>query len=371
MARKITAIAIIIVIFTSVLFVFGQNNAVALTASPAALKIYVGPTSVLADNNEYNCIFVQLQDGAGKPARAIEDTTITLTSQTTSVGIVSPSVTIRKNETYATATFTSTLLPGTTTITASAEGYLPVQAPITTVTPIPSSVAIFGFPSTLPADNGIYPAIMVQLQDASGRPKMASEGGVKVRLSCSQLSVGSVNPEILTIRQGETYAIADFTTTSTAGKADITTQAPGYDSRTVTITTKPVTTSPKNLVIFVGPPQILADSRSYPQIAVELQDTSGNVASAVSDITVYLTSTEFGIGEINSSITIGPHSKFSTYSVATFNTTFKAGTTNLVATATDMNHDEHSITTVEYIPPKLAVFIVPPIEPSDALRIRG
>jgi hypothetical protein len=367
MNKKVLTLTLILVILTSAILLSEFNMSSATTATPTSLKIYAGPTSVLADNGVYNCIFVQLQDSTGKPARATEDTTISLASSQLNVGTIDSTIIIPENETYASSNFNSTLTAGSTTITASASGYSTVQATITTVTPIPSAIAVFGFPSKLPADGGTYPAIMVQLQDSSGQPQKAPPGGVDVRLSCSQLSVGTVSPEIVTIPYGSSYAIANFTTTTTPSvtPATITTQANGYTSKTVQITTKNVTTSPKNLVIYVGPPQILADNSSYPQVAVELQDLAGNIAAATSNLTITLSSSELSIGMIDESLVIGPQSHFQTYSIATFNTTFKAGTTTIYALASDLNGAQQQITTIEYIPPKLAVFAVPPVLPAD------
>ena len=44
----------------------------------------------------YNCIFVQLQDSSGQPARALQDTTISLSSSLTNIGTVDPSIIISK-----------------------------------------------------------------------------------------------------------------------------------------------------------------------------------------------------------------------------------------------------------------------------------
>ncbi len=99
-----------------------------------------------------------------------------------------------RGDTSASANFKTTFSPGTTTISASATGYSTVQASITTIGPIPSEIAVYGFPSTLPADGNKYNAIMVQLQDSSGSPARAPQGGVQVALSCSDTSVGTVDP---------------------------------------------------------------------------------------------------------------------------------------------------------------------------------
>jgi hypothetical protein len=53
---------------------------------------------------------------------------------------------------------------------------------------------------------------MVQLQDSSQSPARAPQGGVQVTLSCSDSTVGTVTP-VVTILEGQTYAVANFTTT--------------------------------------------------------------------------------------------------------------------------------------------------------------
>ena len=189
MTKKIITITIILIILTTAFLTFNQNSSFASTNNPASLKIYVGPTSIPADNNTYNCIFVQLQDSTGLPARALQDTPISLSSSSTTIGTVDPSITIPKGTTYASANFYTTFSPGTTTISASATGYANVQATLTTIGPIPYSIAVYGFPSTLPADGNTYDAIMVQLQDSSGSPARAPQGGVQVTLSCSDTTV--------------------------------------------------------------------------------------------------------------------------------------------------------------------------------------
>jgi len=370
MSRKFIAIVIVLILVVSAFAVLNQKSTIsAATNSPVSLKIYVGPTSVLADNSVYNCIFIQLLDIDGHPSRALQDTTITLSSALTTVGTVDSTVTIPKGATYSSANFYSTVTPGTTTISASATGYATVQAVLTTITPIPSAIAIYGFPSILPADGGTYSAIMVQLQDSSGLPQTAPPSGVNVTLSCSNSLVGSVT-SIVTIPYGQTYAIANFTTTiiPSATPAIITTLANGYASQQLSITTRTVTSNPadpKYLKIFVGPTRILADGNAYPQIAVELQDSQGNIAETSSNVLINLISTDTTIGQINPTITIGPSSQFQTYAVASFQTTYKAGLTNVVAAATDWNPDSESISTVQSIPPMLAVYAVPSLLPSD------
>src|SRR5664280_1872596 len=89
MSKTAITFVISVLILMSAFLVINQNNAsFASTSDPARLYIYTGPTSVLADNNTYNCIFVQLQDTSGKPSRALQDTTISLASSLTNIGTV-------------------------------------------------------------------------------------------------------------------------------------------------------------------------------------------------------------------------------------------------------------------------------------------
>ncbi|MGA2683341.1 MAG: hypothetical protein ABSF44_16270 [Candidatus Bathyarchaeia archaeon] len=365
MFKKIKSATLALIITFSLLMIMSQNGGYASTNNPSSLKIYIGPTSVLADNNSYTCIFVQLLDSSGKPARAIQDTTIGLSSSLISIGTVQSSITIPQGATYVSAEFHSTFSPGTTTIAATASGFSTVQTSITTVGYIPSVVAVYGFPSTLPADGNTYNAIMVQLQDSSGAPAKAPKGGVQVTLSCSDaIHVGNVTSSVV-ILEGGTYATASFTTVVNYTKvqtAIVTSLAQGYSSQQLTITTTPVATNPTQLKIYAGPPQVPADENSYPQVAVELQNATGCASILSTDTSVSIASTDPTVGQIDSQMTI-PAGQ--TYSVATLNTTYKAGTTTITAVATSMLRSQQAITTTGFTPSKLAIFCVPSMLPSD------
>ena len=372
MSKKLLVTILVTLILAGAFSALNQNTTSATTGTASKLSISTGPLSVLADNNTYNCIFVQLQDSNGNPARANQETTISLSSSLTNIGTVDSSVVIPKEETFASANFNSTFSPGTTTISASATGYSTVQTSITTIGPIPASIAVYGFPSTLPADGNLHEAILVQLQDSSGSPARAPQDGVEVSLSCSDTSVGTVSQTVL-ILEGETFALANFTTTTfaeTAGttkSAVITAVSQGYSSKQVTITTTPVATNPNHLKIFVGSPQVLADQKSYRQIAVELQNASGYCALAQVPTSITVATNDQSIGKI-ASITIPQAQSFG---IATFNTTFKAGSTTITAVGTDLIADQQTITTTGFVPSKLAVYCVPAKLPADNVEYQA
>ena len=212
---------------------------------------------------------------------------------------------------------------------------------------------------------------MVQLQDSSGSPARAPQGGVQVTLSCSDTNrVGTVDP-VVTILEGQTSATANFNTTLYAEteanpkpeSAIITAVAQGYTSKQVTITTTPIATDANQLKIFRGPPQVLADQSSYKQIAIELQNASAYVALAQSDVVVTVASNDQTVGKIDSQITIA---QSQSYAIATFNSTYKAGVTSLTAVASNLLRDQQTMTTTGFVPSKLAVYCVPTNLPADA-----
>jgi hypothetical protein len=338
---------------------------------PSKLKIYVGPTSVLADNSAYNIIVVQLQDSAGKPARAQEDTLISLSSSLTNIGSVNSTINILKGATFAKATFRSTFSPGTTTITATASGYATVQAKVATVGPVPSTLAVYAFPPVLPADGKSYPAVIVQLQDSGGSPARAPLEGLPVTLSCSNTAVGSVEQSVV-IRGGETFAVANFTTVqlllNQTGTANVIAVASGYSSKQTAIATQGMSVGGDDLMlkVFVGPPKIMAEGIAYERVvAVQLQNSSGRIVQAPGNVSVTLSSSSTEVGLVQPTLSI---SQFSNYALAKFDSTFTSGTTNIVAVATNYESSQQSLTTIGPVPSKISVYAVPSTLPSDSQK---
>jgi hypothetical protein len=360
MNKSVFHVILIFLLISIILETAVQFNAYAQTSEPAKLKIYVGPTKVLADNKAYEIIFVQLVDSKDKPARASESITIYLSSSQTHIGSVDPTIIVPKGATYAAATFYSTYTPGTTTITATAPGFATVQASITTVGPVPSKLAVYCLPPVLPADGRAYEAVIVQLQDSAGTPAKAPIGDVNVTLSSSNVTVGTVTPYI-TIKAGSTFAAALFITNNT-GSATITAMASGYASGQATIKTEQATTEPVKLKVYVGPLKVPAEGITYDVIAVQLQDLKGRIAVAPENLVVDLSSSDTAIGTVNPTIAI---SQGETYSTAKLHSTYRSGTTVVTAAAPDYESSQASITTVGPVPTKLAVFCVPSNLPSD------
>jgi hypothetical protein len=328
---------------------------------PSKLKIYAGPASVPADNSTFECIFVQLQDANSRPARALTQTTVSLSSSQISVGNVDPTITIPKGSTFAVAKFNSTFTPGTTTIASAASGYAAVQTNMVTVAPVPYKLAVYGLPPILPSDGIPYDALVVQLQDSSGSPAKAPLSGVQVTLSSSNSTIASVASSA-TISGGETYTLATITSNA-PGSVTITALTSGYTSAQATITAEqPLNVQAKSLRIYVAPPVTPADNTEHPQIVVQLLSATGKITQAPTATIIQLASSNENVGTVQPTVTI-PTGKVQ--ATATFSTTYKAGTTTITAAATDLTADTEPLTTIGPIPTKLAVYCTPSALPAD------
>jgi len=366
--RKLLGTTVILVVLALSLTLTTTSISYVQAAEPSKLAIFIGPNSIPADNKEYDVIAVQLQDSKNIPARATEDTVISLSSSLISVGTVDAILTIPKGSTYRTAKFHSTFSPGSTTITATASSYVTVQAKVTTVGPIPSTLAVYAFPPVLPADGVSYPAIIVQLQDSSGSPARAPIEGLPITLSCSNTGVGTVDASV-TILGGSTFAVANFQTVALlpnqTGTANVIAVASGYSSKQTAIATQGMSTGGDDLSlkVFVGPPKVMADGITYEQvIAVQAQNASGKLVLAPTDVAVTLSSSNTKVGTVQPALSIVQSAN---YALAKFNSTFTSGTTTIIAAATNYKSSQQTLTTIGPVPTKLAVYAVPSTLPAD------
>ena len=141
----------------------------------------------------------------------------------------------------------------------------------------------------------------------------------------------------VSIVEGETYAIANFTTTTKAQteakiqNTTITAVSQGYTPGQLTITTTPIASNPTKLKIFSGPLQTPADAGSYKQIALQLQNASGYAAKKNSDTTVNLASNDDSVCRIQEVTIPFPEN----LRISHVNTTYKAGLANITAVAND------------------------------------
>lgn len=237
MSKKIITLAITFLILTSSL-VLNFNLCDAKTADPTQIRLYLGPNRLPADGKEYTCIFVELLDSSGKPARASAYISISLSSSNTNIGTVYSSIQIDPGQTYGNATFRTTSTTGSTIISASATDFATKQLTITTTVPgeIPKKLVVYTSPQLLPADNKEYKAIQVQAQDSAGNPVPLQNESLSIEMFSSETTVASIAP-LLTIPVGESTAFGTVKVTNNPGATFITAQRSGLSTATSQLTT--------------------------------------------------------------------------------------------------------------------------------------
>ena len=296
--KKLFATTIILLVIASMVLILNQDTSTsAATAEPAKLKLYLSPSRIQADGDSHQCIFVQLLDSAGKPARAQKYTYISLSSSKESIGKTNPEILINPGETYGNATFTATQTPGTTTITATATDFGTITGTLTTTAPgsNPTKLIVFCTPSLLPADAGSYVSVLVQLQDAQSRPTINNESSLFVNIFSSETTVGNIAP-LLTINTGESQVIGIFKVTNTPGSTTITAQASDFVTGTAKITTYTIDLAVLKILLVPKEQSILngnktditavvtASGAPTSGITVKVTSDNGGKFSAIKDL---------------------------------------------------------------------------------------
>jgi hypothetical protein len=103
------------------------------TGDSSSYKLAIkAPTTMLADGNTYNAVFVQLQNSAGNPVPAGSDVRVSLSSSSATGATVESNVTIEKGSSFAVGEITPSTTPTKFKISASSTGYTTVSTEITT-----------------------------------------------------------------------------------------------------------------------------------------------------------------------------------------------------------------------------------------------
>lgn len=217
------------------------------------------------------------------------------------------------------------------------------------------SLALYVAPDKLPADEGRYSSLIVQLERA-GDPT-AAPSDIQVTLSSSDETVGTVDPQI-TIPKGQTHTVTSFQTTRTVGETTITALAREASTGSVKVTTVTPTGTPFKLGLYAAPSSIPAEPGRVSRIIVQLEDSRGLPTKAPSTITVSLTLSEANVGFIGEEqVTIRTGE---TQTSTTFHANHVAGSVEISASAKGYASASTTLTTVGQVATKLALYALPP-----------
>lgn len=331
---------------------------------PAKLTLTIAPDKLPSTGASFYCIKVELQDQNGNPTRAYQTVGVVLKSSAPSVAAVPATISIPAGSTFS-ETYIDTTPggAGSATITATSVGYGFALA-VVQIVPLGGSPTILKLclaPNRVIAQSGTYYyPIIVQLRDTDGNPSSAPTGGISVSLSSSDTSIGTI-PSLVAISQGESYARTYFTSTNKVGSTLIVATATGYTSDSGTLYTQGFT--PTKLRTYLAPPKVRANAagEAYPSynyyvVAVQLEDDTGHVAKAPEAVGISLSSSDTSIGTVTTGITI---TEGTTFSYATFTSTFKPGNTLINAASTLYESSSASMSTIGPIPTQVAVILAP------------
>jgi hypothetical protein len=290
---------------------------IALTPGPvsaATTTIAANPTTLVANGVTQSTITVQAKD-AHSNNLAASGGAVTLHATVGTIG----TVTDNTNGTY-TATFTSPITTGTSTISGTIGGNaITTTSPTIALTPGPVSTAtttITANPTTLVASGSTQSTITVQAKDASGNNLAASGGLVTLHAS-----VGTVSA--VTDNTNGTYT-ATFTSPATTGTSTITGTIGGNAitaSASIALTPGPV--SGTTTTITASPTTLVANGSTQSTITVQAKDANGNNLTVSGGI-VTLHATIGAIGTVT-------NNNNGTYA-ATFTSSITTGTSTITGT---------------------------------------
>jgi len=192
---------------------------------------------------------------------------------------------------------------------------------------------------TLPADGSGYTALQVLLEDATGNPAYAPAGGILVQLSSSKSTVVGV-PSSALLPGGTSFVVIDAYTSFLAGISNITAAAQGYSASSTSVQT--VIPAPSKLSVYVAPTPKILTSLDKVLMVVQLQDASGNPASAKTNTAILVTSSNSSVVSPTLFLTIDKGEDF----VSTLVQASAVGFTTFTASSSGLASSQIVLTTV-------------------------
>ena len=219
----------------------------------------------------------------------------------------------------------------------------------------PTTLVLTIVPPKLPADGLTYPAVVVSLQAAGGKPSLALND-TTVFLTSSLANVGSVS-NLVTIAKGTGFAVANFTSSTTPGVTSISASSVGLSAVAAQVTTVYPSGLATRLRVIAVPDTQLVNPLAKGTILVETVDAAGFPAKASSDFTVTLSSSNNNVVSITTNtLTLSGGSVLSS---SPYNIGFSPGTATITASASGFNSGSGTVTVQGPSPFQLKIFAQP------------
>ncbi len=339
-----------------------SGSASMTTVGPVGTKLVLSaaPPVILASSSESTTLSIQLQDNNSQtPVPAPSAISVVVTSDNTNVANPqSTTVTIPAGSSYATVIVKAGGTQGNATITASAQGYQKGSTLITTITgSTANSLSVSFVPGILLPNNGTYVgAVVIELESCTTSCSPATSASpVTVYTRSSDNATMQVSTLPVTIPAGQSHISTNITTTFRPGNAEITAQAVGLSSNTVSLTSFGLI--PNALSVQSGSNELLSDGESYNFVTVGLiNQATGSPAIAPVNTVVNLALTSSVVGNVESTVTILSGRSFVR---ANFTSSGLPGITEITASASNYTTGNANLTLVNPPATNLALFATP------------
>jgi hypothetical protein len=360
-----------------------------VTATPGGfpdhLVAYAVPPVQLARTSSTGEVVVQVQDDLGVPAITDVPVVVSVTSSDTAVAaLASNDLVVPGGGTMANVTYSTTLVTGSSTFTASASGFASGFATVQVVQAPPLVLEVTAEPSLI-VPNSVG-RLVVSLLDQNGDPAEAPND-ITVFLTSSDTAALSIKgtvgnaPVTLTIPKNAVYAETTFASLAQNGSATITASAHGVVSGFAQVSVAKPTpgVSGDQLTMYLAPDPVPSDGRSLPAIGIGLvfkNATRTSPAVAPSTFPVVVTASDNATGRVIEKVTV-PFNASMSYAVANFNSTLLPSDAVITASAQDYLPVQADMLTLRpdlpIGPPPTGVVVSPvaPVLPADGKTYQG
>jgi hypothetical protein len=302
---------------------------------PTKLAMYAAAGSFVPDSKIPGMLYIQLLNSQNVPSITKNQITVTLSSSNSEIGTVPSYVTIPGGQSGVALEFAPGQDIGTTTISASSQGFIPAKLDVKIDGPVGTKLVVeFGPPTTLDGANSIA---TIQLRDSKDLPIKAAKP-IIVSLKASDTSIISV-PTTAQIPEGKSYVSVIVKSRSVIGSAIVTASATGYESgiSTITIVDGSESSSQDDMRInlYSVPSKLLPDNSEHQAIIIQFTDQSGKIMNPSSNFhysRITFSTSDTKIGSIVNSALI----QRTGYALATFKTTHESGETIITASGSNL-----------------------------------
>jgi hypothetical protein len=164
-------------------------------------------------------------------------------------------------------------------------------------------------PPIINADGETHQIIVIELQTENGQPYLAPRD-TPIHLTTSNINIGTID-EFITIREGESYAKANFMTKQASGITIITASSPGYVTGNEYLQVSQSNYEAR-LVVYTSPNSQPMVTGENGKVVVQIIDSLGEPLITSEDVDVTLTSSNHSICTVIQDLVIEKGSNYAT-----------------------------------------------------------